>query len=431
MKSIPEPICSVEMHGYHAQLVSDRDESERLLVEIKEAITKRTLDGLLPKVERELELRGDRQDLLKLKSQLLAREQKLMRQRDDAYSSAANLFELGDAKGAFSKINTVKTKNLRESDRQLEAKLTEVLKAEQSLKQLVADCKADGVIGPSEVAKLLAVVLDYLEMNPNHAAIQRLQEDLISRKASYLPSHVTLANFPAAVLKRLQPITNSIGMELKLIPSGTFTMGENDDAHEVTLTKPFMLGIHEVTQTQHERVMGINPSKFRGADNPVDRVSWEDAVEFCRKLSELPAERAAGRVYRLPTEAEWEYACRAGKTTDYSFGTDDSELVDYAWFGGNSGDRTHPVGGKKPNAWGLYDMHGNVWEWCQDRYGYYPSGTVTDPTGATDGSLRVGRGGSWINPPEFCRSAYHRRGREPSFRNSLDGLRVALSLSSQ
>ena len=107
----------------------------------------------------------------------------------------------------------------------------------------------------------------------------------------------------------------SIGMEFKLIPAGTFTMGDGDDAHDVTLTKPFKMGVHEVTQAQYEQVMGVNPSKYKGADNPVETVSWEDAVEFCRKLSELPAEKAAGNVYRLPTEAEWEYACRAGTTT--------------------------------------------------------------------------------------------------------------------
>lgn len=186
---------------------------------------------------------------------------------------------------------------------------------------------------------------------------------------------------------------NSIGMKFKLIPAGTFTMGDDNDAPEVTLSKSFSLGIHEVTQSQYERVMGNNPSGFKGANNPVEQVSWEDAVEFCRKLSELPAEKAAGRVYRLPTEAEWEYACRAGTTTKYSFGDDDSELGNYAWFKGNSGNTSHPVGGKKPNAWGLYDMHGNVWEWCQDWYGDYPSGTVTDPMGATSGSYRVNRGG--------------------------------------
>jgi formylglycine-generating enzyme required for sulfatase activity len=138
-------------------------------------------------------------------------------------------------------------------------------------------------------------------------------------------------------------------------------------------------------------------------------VSWDDAVEFCRKLSELPGEKSTGYVYRLPTEAEWEYACRAGTTTEYSFGDSKSELGDYAWYDKNSGKTTHPVGGKKPNAWGLYDMHGNVFEWCHDWYGDYPSGSVTDPTGAASGSYRVARGGSWSLYSDHCRSANRSR----------------------
>jgi formylglycine-generating enzyme required for sulfatase activity len=221
---------------------------------------------------------------------------------------------------------------------------------------------------------------------------------------------------------------DSIGMKFKLIPAGTFTMGDGDDAHDVTLTKPFKMGVHEVTQAQYEQVMGVNPSGFRGADNPVEKVSWDDAVEFCRRLSELPAEKEAGNVYRLPTEAEWEYACRAGTTTKYSFGDDESKLGDYGWFSENSGTKTHPVGGKSPNAMGLYGMHGNVVEWCQDWYGDYPSGSVTDPSGATSGSGRVCRGGGWYFTAGGCRSAD--RGRTlPSFRYLYSGFRVCLSPS--
>jgi formylglycine-generating enzyme required for sulfatase activity len=205
-------------------------------------------------------------------------------------------------------------------------------------------------------------------------------------------------------------IVNSIGMEFKPIPAGTFMMGDANSTlskqpHQVTLTQAFELGVYEVTQEQYEAVMGTNPSEFKGPQNPVEQVNWDDAVEFCRKLSALPAEKAAGYVYRLPTEAEWEYACRGGTTTEYSFGDSDSELGDYAWYDKNSGDKTHPVGGKKPNAWGMYDMHGNVFEWCQDWSDAYPSDAVTDPTGAASGGSRVCRGGSWYNPSFPCRSA--------------------------
>ncbi|MDA7492640.1 formylglycine-generating enzyme family protein [bacterium] len=230
----------------------------------------------------------------------------------------------------------------------------------------------------------------------------------------------------------------SIGMEFKLIPAGTFIMGEGDQAHEVTLTKPFWMGVHEVTQAQYEQVMGVNPSKYKGADNPVETVSWEDAVEFCRKLSELPAEKEAGNVYRLPTEAEWEYACRAGTNTKYSFGNDESDLSGHGWYDqAANGDKHHPVGSKQPNAWGLYDMHGNVWEWCQDWKEDYPEGAVTDPSGPTLTMMQVSpsgpwyrviRGGSWVNTAEYCRSATRFGGNLSYSVNGL-GFRVSLSPS--
>lgn len=233
-------------------------------------------------------------------------------------------------------------------------------------------------------------------------------------------------------LKNLPPITNVVGMQLKPIPPGKFVMGSakgrsnEEPQHEVILTKPFYLGVHEVTQEQYERVMGRNPSIFEDPQNPVEQVSWEDAVRFCQKLSELPAEEAAGRVYRLPTEAEWEYACRAGTTTEFSFDDDERRLDAYGWFDENTASSPKPVGQKEPNAWGLYDMHGNVWEWCSDWYGKYATGAATDPVGPAEGSLRVCRGGSWRDEAVFCRSAY-RLGYAPSGReNENAGFRVVL-----
>jgi formylglycine-generating enzyme required for sulfatase activity len=233
--------------------------------------------------------------------------------------------------------------------------------------------------------------------------------------------------------------TNSIGMRLKLIAAGTFMMGsppsepdraDNETQHRVRISKPFYLGVYEVTQGQYEKLMEANPSNFKGDNNPVEQVSWEDAALFCRELSARPEEQAAGRVYRLPTEAEWEYACRAGTTTAYSFGDDRSQLRNFAWYEVNAERRHHPVGQKKPNPWGLYDMHGNVWEWCQDWYGDYPSGSTTDPTGAASGSNRVYRGGGWGYGAGYCRSA-HRYRLYPSYRVSNFGFRVALSPSGQ
>jgi formylglycine-generating enzyme required for sulfatase activity len=240
-------------------------------------------------------------------------------------------------------------------------------------------------------------------------------------------------------------ITNSVGMKLVLIPKGSFKMGlseymevlaRGELQHEVTISKDYYLGVTEVTQGQYEKVIGTNPSYFQKQVTseedrslyPVEQVSWADAVEFCKTLSELPEEKKAGRVYRLPTEAQWEYACRAGSKSAYSFGESSKSLGDYAWFYENSNGQTHPVGEKKANAWGLYDMQGNVWEWCSDWYGQYPKGAVSDPVGPREGSFRVIRGGSYFSEAANCRSANHNR-HDPSDRFHYYGFRVALSPS--
>jgi formylglycine-generating enzyme required for sulfatase activity len=217
---------------------------------------------------------------------------------------------------------------------------------------------------------------------------------------------------------------DGVTMKLALIRPGKFMMGEEKDRHEVALSKPFYMGVTEVTQAQYQAVMGTNPSTFKGETNPVEIVSWNDATEFCKKLSEKTR-----RAVRLPTEAEWEYACRAGTATAFSFGDAGSALGDYAWYTSNSGSTTHPVGQKKPNAWGLYDMHGNVWEWCADWYGDYPKVAVTDPQGAASGASRVLRGGSWDYNPDVCRAAYRFNFSPVSRRNYGYGFRVAVSVS--
>ena len=248
---------------------------------------------------------------------------------------------------------------------------------------------------------------------------------------SIVPETNTSPSTPPDAALETPEHTNSIGMQFKLIPAGEFLMGSPGDApdksadeipqHRVRITKPFYLGINEVTQEQYEEVMDKNPSKFKGSSLPVETVSWEDATQFCKKLSELDGKNN----YRLPTEAEWEYACRAGTTTRYSCG--DELDSDCAWFSGNSGNQTHPVGEKRPNAWGFYDMHGNVLEWCSDWYDsdYYGSSPSADPTGPSTGSNRVIRGGSWDLNAGLCRSA-NRNGRRPDRRYDSLGFRVAL-----
>jgi formylglycine-generating enzyme required for sulfatase activity len=210
------------------------------------------------------------------------------------------------------------------------------------------------------------------------------------------------------------------------IPAGEFRMGSTDGhaderpVHTVRISQPFYLGIHAVTQGQWEAAMGNNPSRFTGDPNrPVERVSWEDVQEFIGRLNA----REGHTLYRLPTEAEWEYAARAGSTTAYCFGDDSHRLGEYAWYSENAGRQTHPVGTLQPNAWGLYDMHGNVWEWVQDWYGKYAAEPVTDPQGPALGSARVYRGGSWSYGAGYCRSAY-RRHDAPGYRYGGLGFRL-------
>jgi formylglycine-generating enzyme required for sulfatase activity len=191
-------------------------------------------------------------------------------------------------------------------------------------------------------------------------------------------------------------------------------------AHGVTLTKPFYMGKFTVTQEQYQAVMGSNPSHFKGKDNPVEQVSWEDAQAFLKKLSEQTKQ-----ALRLPTEAEWEYSCRAGTTTMYYSGDTEADLARVAWYDGNSKSTTHPVGQKEPNKFGLYDMHGNVWQWCQDWYGedYYGKSDAENPAGPEQGAFRLLRGGSWRNGPMDCRSG--RRDRDgPGYRNLYLGFRI-------
>jgi len=225
-------------------------------------------------------------------------------------------------------------------------------------------------------------------------------------------------------------MTNAIGMKLVLIPPGEFTMGEGGDTHKVRITKPFYLGKYEVTQEEWEAVMGkgYNPSSFSGPTNPVDMVSWGDCQFFLKKLTEKCG--VAEGSYRMPTEAQWEYACRGGSTSLYFYGDAEMELDDYGWCIRNSDKKTHAVGQKKPNGWRLYDIYGNVREWCSDWFDKdYPKASArTDPTGPSSGSLRMHRGGAWNGPAYACRSAY-RYGDGPGFRLTNTGLRVALVLA--
>jgi formylglycine-generating enzyme required for sulfatase activity len=244
-------------------------------------------------------------------------------------------------------------------------------------------------------------------------------------------------------------LTNSVGMAFVLVPAGKFQMGSPADepghrtnegpVHEVVIGNPFYFDVHPVTQAAYLAVTGKNPARFAagegGPDHPVESVSWGEAVAFCQKLSERAEERSAGRSYRLPTEAEWEYAARAGSSAPFAFGPN---------FGASEGnfDTAYPYGVAEPaplpgrttpatrypaTAWGLHDVHGNVWEWCADWYGeaYYATLPLRDPPGPAAGKFRVLRGGSWKNQATACRAAY-RNALAPHQRDSATGFRVVL-----
>ena len=215
-----------------------------------------------------------------------------------------------------------------------------------------------------------------------------------------------------------------VTLELVLIPAGQFEMGEGDERQYVTLTRPFYCGRFPVTQGQYEVVAGENPSEFYeiGPAAPMECISWDDCQVFLKELCKR--EKVPEGTYRLLTEAEWEYACRAGSAGVYSFGDDESALDAHAWYEDNSGDQTHPVGQKRPNAFGLHDMHGNVDEWCQDWYADFPSESVTDPMGPGSGEWRVFRGGNWLDGA----SATHSGGRswdDPTVGGYTLGFRLA------
>ncbi|MBP7429727.1 MAG: formylglycine-generating enzyme family protein [Candidatus Hydrogenedentes bacterium] len=254
---------------------------------------------------------------------------------------------------------------------------------------------------------------------------------IIGCQPSYQSNNDDYDDPPGATEETIM-LPGNVPLEMVWIPAGTFLMGRwypdeqdsvSDEApqHQVTLSQGFWMGKYEVTQTQWEAVMGSNPAYFSGANRPVEWVSWNEVQSFITALNSL-----TGETFRLPTEAEWEYACRGGRKTRFYWGDDPTytQIGNYAWYGSNSGGRTHDVGTKLPNGFDLYDMSGNVWEWCQDWYDAYSSGSVTDPTGPASGPHRVGRGGGWSSDGAYCRSAY-RSSFDPSGTGDYIGFRLS------
>ena len=290
-------------------------------------------------------------------------------------------------------------------------------------KQFTVDIKKDGTTRALVNLFKGTVKVDVQGGEPGHggaapasfAAARRRQQDAAKKLGVPLEKTIDLGG--------------QVPMPLVFVPAGEFMMGSNNGeeneraVHKVVITRPFYLGKYEVMQEQWEKITGKNPSVPKGAKHPVNNVSWNDCQDFLKKLNAQVKVKGA---FTPPTEAEWEYACRAGSTTEYCFGNDHDTLREYAWYYTNPRGKAHAVGQKKPNAWGLHDMHGNVWEWCQDWYkSSYSTLKQTDPTGPAQGTGRVLRGGSWSNDAWYCRSA-SRDDIRPATRYGSGGFRVVL-----
>jgi formylglycine-generating enzyme required for sulfatase activity/serine/threonine protein kinase len=355
--------------------------------------------------------------------------------------SERKLAEEAALKAASAKQEMKRQKQELEAATEEARKADEARKAEEAAKKLEAARKAQEAAAKIESERKLAE-----EAAQKAAAAKQAME----KQKQELEAAAEQAQKAEEAAKKLEAarqgqvatatpgkayIIPGLGLEMIQVPAGEFLMGSpgglfrgeknrevDETQHQVRLTQPFWLGKYEVKQGQWKAVMGSNPSQFSGDDLPVEEVSWEDAMAFCRKLNQMDGNRPSGYVYSLPTEAQWEYACRAGTTTATAFGK--RLTIQEANFAGYSG-KTTPVGSYRPNAWGFYDLHGNVWEWCSDWYGNYPSGSVTDPTGSSSGTYRVRRGGSWPSDGGGCRSAD--RGRyPPGYRGSYLGFRPSL-----
>jgi uncharacterized protein (TIGR02996 family) len=315
---------------------------------------------------------------------------------------------------------------------------------EQAFLQAIVDDPGDDAV--------YLILADWLEEHddPRRAELLRLHRRLLAsccepdehpeRDAQQARLVQLLAEgVQPCVPRRSVDLGGGVAMVFAWLPPGTFLMGspvgeeerdESETQHRVTLSRGFYLGVSPVTQGQWQAVMGGNPSRVQGEDRPVENVSWDDCQAFCRRLS-----GPGGQRYRLPSEAEWEYACRAGTTTPFHFGTTlspelanyNSDITYYPVRRGVNRRQTTPVGSFAANAWGLFDLHGNVWEWCADWYGPYVNDDVKDPQNQGPGEIRVLRGGSWLNAVPRCRSAC-RAGQAPADRSGIIGCRVVLCL---
>ena len=363
-----------------------------------------------------------------------ARQQAADRQFDQAVRTYRRALSIRSTQAVQDELDRVEADRAAWEKAQADAK-----RADAAFTALMAEAGRIVAAMPAEAGSLTASQKSELAQ-----ALKAVQSALAykpaDRGALALKARVNaLLAGPAGGKTLTLTLGDGVTMKLVRIEAGKFTMGsetgsDEKPVHQVTITRPFYMGATEVTQAQWKAVMNTQPWEGQtyakaGADNAASYISWDEATAFCTALS-----KKAGRTVRLPTEAEWEYACRADTTTAYCFGDDSSKLGDYAWYNENAWKKdekyAHPVGVKKPNAWGLYDMHGNVWEWCADWYANsYANADAHDPKGPATGTARVLRGGSWGNDPGYCRAAI-RRGFAPGLRRGSLGFRVVVASAS-
>jgi formylglycine-generating enzyme required for sulfatase activity len=308
----------------------------------------------------------------------------------------------------------------------------------------VLDKFKDGTRDPEKEQEIIRFIVKFKRLNQEweeeanqNDSIRCFWKEYHKREMRAAKSRVEVEKF---FLK--PPGGEQITIEMVQAPAGSFLMGDEEDGpiHRVTITNPYYISKEPVTQALYQAVMNENPSVFKGDHNPVESISWFDAARFCNALSKtmniVPAYKINGEKvewvqgasgFRLPTEAEWEYSARGGTTARFACGDLESGLETMAWYYQNSGGKTHPVGQKEPNAWGLFDMHGNVYEWTWDWYVAYPRGSVNDPVDDSEDLARVIRGGSWLDVAQNCRSA-NRGGDPPAYRNVNLGFRLSMSL---
>ena len=379
--------------------------AEQLLLSLPEGVRDNDLLAEVHRMRDELakqQAQQERKRLIKEANRHIAEAQRVITSDHD-YATAAHLLE-------------AIPRQLCESDAQLDAFVADVRRKRDRVVDLERHIVAEGSVER----------FDFLQPYVEELVALQPQRDDMRELLAALPQ--------VAVDRRMLleiPWTNAVGVRLKLIQPGSFLMGDDNSdqfdekpAHHVTITRPFYCGVFPVTQEEYQAVTGQVPSHFQGPRRPVEQVSWEDAMAFCAKLNQRNESRPSGLIYRLLSEAEWEYCCRAETTTSWCC-QNEGQLGEFAWYGANSGGRTHDIGTKKANAWGLYDFHGNVWEWCLDWKGSYGGQSAKDPVNVVMAVFRANRGGSWCGGAACCGSAF-RRSSAPDNRDRYLGFRVAL-----